>query len=84
MRIYIDQGEVVRVHVDKFFDHEPGLPKMADGMQVHRKVKQAPYNVSIDVCQQLEMISIGLSRCSIAEQSILVVLLNIPVSRRYS
>jgi DNA-directed RNA polymerase III subunit RPC8 len=59
-RMYIDQGEVVRVRVeaDEFFDDEPGPPKMADGVQVHREVKRAPYNVivSINIRQHLGMI----------------------------
>jgi DNA-directed RNA polymerase III subunit RPC8 len=48
-RMYIDQGEVVRVRVeaDDFFDDEPGPPKMADGVQVKREVKRAPYNIIV-------------------------------------
>lgn len=50
-RMYIDQGEVVRVRVeaDDFFDDEPGPPKMADGVQVHREAKRAPYNVVVSI-----------------------------------
>jgi len=47
--MYVDQGEVVRVRVeaDDFFDDEPGPPKMAEGVQVQREVKRAPYNIIV-------------------------------------
>jgi len=53
-RMYIDQGEVVRVRVeaDDFFDDEPGPPKMAEGMQVKSEVKRAPYNVICSIAEQ--------------------------------
>ncbi|KAF8240250.1 hypothetical protein L208DRAFT_1352865 [Tricholoma matsutake] len=53
-RMYIDQGEVVRVRVeaDDFFDDEPGPPKMADGVQVLREVKRAPYNIICSIAEQ--------------------------------
>jgi DNA-directed RNA polymerase III subunit RPC8 len=50
-RMYIDQGEVVRVRVeaDDFFDDEPGPPKMAEGVQVQRELKRAPYNIIVSI-----------------------------------
>jgi DNA-directed RNA polymerase III subunit RPC8 len=50
-RMYIDQGEVVRVRVeaDDFFDDEPGPPKMADGIQVKKELSRAPYNVIVGI-----------------------------------
>jgi len=53
-RMYIDQGEVVRVRVetDEFFDDEPGPPKMAEGVQVQREVKRAPYNIICSIAEQ--------------------------------
>ncbi|GLB41509.1 putative RNA polymerase III subunit Rpc25 [Lyophyllum shimeji] len=53
-RMYIDQGEVVRVRVegDDFFDEEPGPPKMAEGVAVHREAKRAPYNVICSIAEQ--------------------------------
>ena len=50
-RMYIDQGEVIRVRVetDEFFDDEPGPPKMAEGVQVQREVKRAPYNIIVSI-----------------------------------
>ena len=47
--MYIDQGEVVRVRVeaDDFFDDEPGPPKAAEGVQVKREAKRAPYHVIV-------------------------------------
>ncbi|KAF5379453.1 hypothetical protein D9615_006558 [Tricholomella constricta] len=53
-RMYIDQGEVMRVRVeaDDFFDDEPGPPKMSEGVQVHREVKRAPYNVICSIAEQ--------------------------------
>lgn len=48
-RMFIDQGEAVRVRVeaDDFFDDEPGPPKMAEGVQLKREVKRAPYNIIV-------------------------------------
>ncbi|KAF8075271.1 RNA polymerase III subunit Rpc25-domain-containing protein [Lyophyllum atratum] len=53
-RMYIDQGEVVRVRVeaDDFFDGEPGPPKMQDGVQVLVEVKRPPYNVICSIVEQ--------------------------------
>ncbi|KAG6860454.1 hypothetical protein C0991_011934 [Blastosporella zonata] len=53
-RMYIDKGEVVRVRVeaDDFFDDEPGPPKMAEGVQVQREAKRAPYNVTCSIAEQ--------------------------------
>jgi len=55
-RMYIDQGEVIRVRVEAedFYDDEPGPPKMAEGVQVLREPKRAPYNIivgsSVPIC----------------------------------
>jgi len=48
-RMYIDQGEVLRVRVEAedFYDDEPGPPKMAEGVQVMREPKRAPYNIIV-------------------------------------
>jgi DNA-directed RNA polymerase III subunit RPC8 len=48
-RMYIDQGEVIRVRVeaDDFYDDEPGPPKAAEGVQIQREVKRAPYNLIV-------------------------------------
>lgn len=53
-RMYIDQGEVVRVRVeaDDFFDEEPGPPKMAEGVQVRKEAKRAPFNVVCSIAEQ--------------------------------
>lgn len=47
--MYIDQGEVLRVRVETedFYDDEPGPPKMAEGVQVARDPKRAPYNIIV-------------------------------------
>ena len=47
--MYIDQGEVLRVRVEAedFYDDEPGPPKMAEGVQVMREPKRAPYNIIV-------------------------------------
>jgi len=55
-RMYIDQGEVLRVRVEAedFYDDEPGPPKMAEGVQIMREPKRAPYNIivgsSVPIC----------------------------------
>lgn len=51
-RMYIDQGEVVRVRVeaDDFYDDEPGPPKMAEGVQIKSEAKRAPYNIIVCFC----------------------------------
>jgi hypothetical protein len=47
--MYIDQGEVLRVRVEAedFYDDEPGPTKMAEGVQVIREPRRAPYNVIV-------------------------------------
>ncbi|EKM81470.1 hypothetical protein AGABI1DRAFT_35937 [Agaricus bisporus var. burnettii JB137-S8] len=53
-RMYIDQGEVLRVRVEAedFYDDEPGPPKMAEGVQVVRDPKRAPYNIICSIAEQ--------------------------------
>ncbi|KAG6876498.1 hypothetical protein C0992_012765 [Termitomyces sp. T32_za158] len=53
-RMYIDQGEVVRVRVesDDFYDDEPGPPKMAEGVQIKSEAKRAPYNIICSIAEQ--------------------------------
>ncbi|KAF8887382.1 RNA polymerase III subunit Rpc25-domain-containing protein [Infundibulicybe gibba] len=53
-RMYIDQGEVVRVRVetDDFYDDEPGPPKVTEGVQVAREAKRAPYNIICSIAEQ--------------------------------
>lgn len=48
-RMYIDQGEVVRVRVesDEFCDDEPGPPKVTEGVQMKREPKRPPYIVCV-------------------------------------
>lgn len=48
-RMYIDQGEIVRVRVetDEFYDDEPGPPKAQEGIQVVREARRPPYNVTV-------------------------------------
>lgn len=50
-RMYIDQGEIVRVRVetDEFYDDEPGPPKAQEGIQVVREARRPPYNVTVCV-----------------------------------
>ncbi|KAG6844155.1 hypothetical protein H0H87_009398 [Tephrocybe sp. NHM501043] len=75
-RMYIDQGEVVRVRVeaDDFFDDEPGPPKMAEEVQVQREAKRAPYNVIVGLTFYSEantsVDSPNWVQCSIAEQGL--------------
>lgn len=47
--MYIDQGEALRIRVEAedFYDDEPGPPKMAEGVQVMREPKRAPYNIIV-------------------------------------
>lgn len=71
-RMYIDQGEVVRVRVEAedFYDDEPGPPKMAEGVQVVREPKRAPYNIIVrDLCFSRYLCS-SVFQCSIAEQGL--------------
>ncbi|KAJ3573846.1 hypothetical protein NP233_g2164 [Leucocoprinus birnbaumii] len=53
-RMYIDQGEVLRVRVEAedFYDDEPGPPKIAEGVQVMREPKRAPYNIICSIAEQ--------------------------------
>ncbi|EIM86621.1 polymerase III polypeptide H [Stereum hirsutum FP-91666 SS1] len=53
-RMYIDQGEIVRVRVetDEFYDDEPGPPKAQEGIQVVREARRPPYNVTCSIAEQ--------------------------------
>ncbi|KAH7881701.1 RNA polymerase III subunit Rpc25-domain-containing protein [Phlebopus sp. FC_14] len=53
-RMYIDQGEIVRVRVevDEFYDDEPGPPKAADGVVVKREARKAPYSIICSIAEQ--------------------------------
>jgi len=53
-RMYIERDEVVRVRVecDEFYDDEPGPPKVAEGVQVKREPKRAPYTVCCSIAEQ--------------------------------
>ena len=46
-RMYIERDEIMRVRVesDEFYDDEPGPPKLAEGVQVKKESKRAPYTV---------------------------------------
>ena len=48
-RMYIERDEIIRVRVesDEFYDDEPGPPKLAEGVQVKRESKRAPYTVCV-------------------------------------
>ena len=48
-RMYIDQGEIVRVRVevDEFYDDEPGPPKAAEGVVIKREARRAPYTIIV-------------------------------------
>lgn len=48
-RMYIDQGEIVRVRVeaDEFYDDEPGPPKATEGVQVKRELRRSPYSIIV-------------------------------------
>jgi len=48
-RMYIDRNELVRVRVesDEFFDDEPGPPKAAEGVQVHRALRRSPFQITV-------------------------------------
>lgn len=50
-RMYIDQGEIVRVRVeaDEFYDDEPGPPKAAEGVVIKREARRAPYTIIVRV-----------------------------------
>jgi DNA-directed RNA polymerase III subunit RPC8 len=49
--MYIDQNEIVRIRVetDEFYDDEPGPPKAAEGVQVRRELRRAPFSVIVSV-----------------------------------
>lgn len=53
-RMYIDQGEVVRVRVeaDEFYDDEPGPPKASEGVAVKREARRAPYSMICSIAEQ--------------------------------
>ncbi|PFH50983.1 hypothetical protein AMATHDRAFT_176172 [Amanita thiersii Skay4041] len=53
-RMYIDQGEVIRVRVeaDEFYDDEPGPPKALEGVTVKHEPKRAPYVVICSIAEQ--------------------------------
>lgn len=53
-RMYIDQGEVVRVRVeaDEFYDDEPGPPKASEGVAVKREARRAPYSIICSIAEQ--------------------------------
>ena len=48
-RLYIDQGEIVRVRVerDEFCDDEPGPPKAAEGVHISGPARRVPYTVTV-------------------------------------
>jgi DNA-directed RNA polymerase III subunit RPC8 len=50
-RLYIDQGEIVRVRVerDEFCDDEPGPPKATEGVLISGQVqaRRLPYTVTV-------------------------------------
>lgn len=48
-RMYIDQGEIVRVRVetDEFYDDEPGPPKAAEGVVIKREARRPPYTILV-------------------------------------
>ncbi|KAF8649293.1 hypothetical protein AX16_005897 [Volvariella volvacea WC 439] len=53
-RMYIDQGEIVRVRVeaDEFYDDEPGPPKALDGVVVPREARRSPYTIICSIAEQ--------------------------------
>ncbi|KAI9567105.1 RNA polymerase III subunit Rpc25-domain-containing protein [Boletus coccyginus] len=53
-RMYIDQGEIVRVRVetDEFYDDEPGPPKAAEGVVIKREARRAPYTIICSIAEQ--------------------------------
>lgn len=48
-RMYIDQGETVRVRVetDEFYDDEPGPPKATEGVQIKMESRRPPYTITV-------------------------------------
>ncbi|KAF9554439.1 hypothetical protein CPC08DRAFT_174932 [Agrocybe pediades] len=53
-RMYIDQGEIVRVRVesDEFYDDEPGPPKASEGVITKHEPKRPPYVVCCSIAEQ--------------------------------
>jgi len=55
-RLYIDQGEIVRVRVerDEFCDDEPGPPKAAEGVLIsgQGQAQHLPYTVTCSIAEQ--------------------------------
>ncbi|KAJ8094275.1 DNA-directed RNA polymerase III complex subunit Rpc25 [Marasmius tenuissimus] len=53
-RMYIDQGEVIRVRVesDEFYDDEPGPPKAQDGVPVDIQRRRAPFSIVCSIAEQ--------------------------------
>lgn len=48
-RLYIDQGEIVRVRVerDEFCDDEPGPPKASEGVLISGQARRVPYTITV-------------------------------------
>jgi DNA-directed RNA polymerase III subunit RPC8 len=48
-RLYIDQGEILRVRVerDEFCDDEPGPPKASEGVLIGGPARRVPYTVIV-------------------------------------
>ncbi|KAI0322781.1 polymerase III polypeptide H [Amylostereum chailletii] len=53
-RMYIDQGEIVRVRVetDEFYDDEPGPPKATEGVKITVESRRPPYSVTCSIAEQ--------------------------------
>jgi len=53
-RLYIDQGEIVRVRVerDEFCDDEPGPPKATEGVLISGQARRVPYTVTCSIAEQ--------------------------------
>lgn len=60
-RMYIDQGEIVRVRVevDEFYDDEPGPPKAAEGVVIKREPRRAPYTVIVSFLSDVSEFASG-------------------------
>lgn len=72
-RMYIDQGEIVRVRVetDEFYDDEPGPPKAAEGVVIKREARRAPYTIIVSSGVMRPVgVADGVVQCSIAEQGL--------------
>jgi hypothetical protein len=48
-RLYIDQGEILRVRVerDEFCDDEPGPPKATEGVLIGGQARRLPYTITV-------------------------------------